>query len=121
MQLVEFGLILIFSALIFISFLASIILSKLVSPRNPSKDKTTSFECGEEPSGAGRGQFVFRYYPYLLMFLVFDVAAMFLFAWAGAFSSLGLDLHMIVLAFLLVVLPPVAYAVNAAGNAERWK
>lgn len=121
MQLVEFALILVFVALIFISFLASIILSKLVSPRNSTEKKTTSFECGEEPSGAGREQIVFRYYPYLLMFLVFDVSAMFLFAWAGAFSSLGLELHMIVLAFLLVVLPPVAYAVNVAARAERWR
>ncbi|MFX1510322.1 MAG: NADH-quinone oxidoreductase subunit A [Promethearchaeota archaeon] len=121
MQLVEFGLILVFIALIFSSFLASIILSRLVSPRNPSKEKTTSFECGEEPSGAGREQFVFRYYPYLLMFLVFDVSAMFLFAWAGAFSSLGFELHLVVLAFLLIVLPPIAYAVNVAARAERWR
>ncbi|MFW9831005.1 MAG: NADH-quinone oxidoreductase subunit A [Candidatus Thorarchaeota archaeon] len=121
MQLIEFGLILIFTVLIFTAFLASIILSKLVSPRNSSKEKTTSFECGEEPSGVGRGQFAFRYYPYLLMFLVFDVSAMFLFTWAGAFSSLGLELHIFLLAFLLIVLPPVAYAVNVAGKAKRWK
>ncbi len=120
MQLEEFGLILVFTGLVFFSFIASIILSKLVSPRNSSKEKNISFECGEEPSGAGRGQFVFRYYPYVLMFLVFDVASMFMFAWAGAFAVLGLELHIRMFAFLLIVIPPIGYAVNVAGKAERW-
>jgi NADH:ubiquinone oxidoreductase subunit 3 (subunit A) len=54
------------------------------------------------------------------MFLVFDVSSMFLFAWASAFASLGLDLHIRILAFLLVVLPLVGYAVDVAGKGERW-
>ncbi|MFX1341813.1 MAG: NADH-quinone oxidoreductase subunit A [Promethearchaeota archaeon] len=120
MQLADFGLILIFMGLVLTSFIVSIILSKLVSPRSSSEGKDTSFECGEEPSGAGRGQFIFRYYPYLLMFLVFDVSSMFLFAWASAFASIGLDLHIRILAFLLIVLPLVGYAVDVAGKAERW-
>ncbi|MFX1562035.1 MAG: NADH-quinone oxidoreductase subunit A [Promethearchaeota archaeon] len=119
-QLEEFGTILLFQLIVFTTFLMTIILSRLLSPRNPNKNKDDSFECGEAPSGYGRSQFVFRYYPYLLMFMVFDVASMFLFAWAAAFSSLGLELHIFIFAFLLTILPPLGFAVHEAGKSERW-
>ncbi len=116
----DFGIILLFQSVVSSSFVLSIIISKLVSPRSPHKDKGVSFECGEEPSGAGRNQFVFHYYPYLLLFLVFDVTSMFLFAWATASATLGFNLHVIVVAFLLTILPPLAIAINLASKKRRW-
>src|SRR2546422_3805496 len=66
---------------------------RLFRPTHPTPLKDLTYECGELPEGEAAIQFHFQYYMFALIFVVFDVAAVFLVLWAfviyGAASDLG--------------------------------
>jgi len=63
-----------------------------------------------------------QYYAYLLMFIVFDVLGMFLYAWASAYEpmNLGLSSDWTVTLFMGMLLVPMAFALILAGRRELW-
>ena len=61
------------------------IVSKILSPRNPSLIKTTPYECGIPASPHKWSQIRIRYYIFAILFLIFDVEAAFLFLWSVIF------------------------------------
>ena len=99
-----------------------VILFLLVSPKDPrpTPEKRAPFESGQIAVGRGRTRFIIQYYPYLLMFVVYDVVAMFLFAWALNLRSLGPSGTLPVVVFLVVLLVPLAYALRLANRPENW-
>jgi NADH-quinone oxidoreductase subunit A len=54
----------------------------LVRPENPSAQKRIPYESGVNPVGDGWSQSQIRYYVFALMFVIFDVEAVFIFPWA---------------------------------------
>lgn len=66
---------------------AAIILSWLLSPKKPNPIKQSTYECGIETVGESWVQFKAQYYIFTLIFLVFDVEAVFLFPWAVALDK----------------------------------
>jgi NADH-quinone oxidoreductase subunit A len=71
-----------------------------------SKVKETPFECGSAPSpGSARQRFAVKFYVIALLFIVFDVEAVFLYPWAVQFRALGWFgyVEMLVFAVTLVV------------------
>jgi len=99
-----------------------VILILLVSPRDrkPTPEKRAPFESGQIAVGRGRTRFIIQYYPYLLMFVVYDVVAMFLFAWALNLRTLGATGTIPVLIFVSVLLVPLGYALHLANRPENW-
>ena len=93
--------------LLIAAFLAGVIasLSKIVGWRRPSKAKLQAYECGMEPTGDAREPFSVKFYLVAMVFILFDVEAIFLYPWAYVFRSLGwygfLEM-MIYIAILLV-------------------
>ncbi len=59
------------------------------APKAPSRAKGTPFECGMLPIGRATGTVHFRYYLFAILFLIFDVEAVFLFPWAITFLDVG--------------------------------
>ncbi len=57
-------------------------LTRLFRPTHPTPLKDLTYECGEVPEGEAEIQFHFQYYMFALIFVVFDVAAIFLVLWA---------------------------------------
>lgn len=86
-------------AIVGIAFIAiTLIASWAVRPHRPSKDKLSTYECGEEPIGPAWTQFRVGYYIYALVFLIFDVEAVFMFPWAAkllGFAKSGQALGML--------------------------
>lgn len=66
-----------------------LLFSKLVNPQHATKEKMAGYECGIPPVGSPWAPFAVRYYVFGLLFLVFDVEAVFLFPWAIVFRTLG--------------------------------
>ena len=66
-----------------------LLMSRLIYPIHPSPEKYSTYECGIEPVGDSWHPFAVRYYIFALLFLVFDVEAVFLFPWAITFRRLG--------------------------------
>jgi NADH-quinone oxidoreductase subunit A len=64
-------------------------ISGLLGPRRPSAIKSASFEAGSESSGMARQRFAVKFYVIALLFIVFDVEAVFLYPWAVNFQALG--------------------------------
>ena len=62
--------------------------TRLFRPSNPTPLKDLVYECGEMPEGEAQIEFHFQYYMFALIFLVFDVAAIFLLLWAFAWGGL---------------------------------
>ncbi len=80
-------------------------ISSLLGPRRPSAIKSTTFEAGSESSGMARQRFAVKFYVVALLFIVFDVEAVFLYPWAVNFQALGWFgyVEMLVFAATLVV------------------
>jgi NADH-quinone oxidoreductase subunit A len=63
-------------------------LSSLVGWRRPSKVKNQAYECGITPTGDAREPFSVKFYLVAIVFILFDVEAIFLYPWAYIFKSL---------------------------------
>jgi NADH-quinone oxidoreductase subunit A len=108
---------------LFVATVALIVVLRLfVTPRDrrPTPEKKKPFESGQIAVGPGRTRFIIQYYPYLLMFVVYDVIAMFLFAWGLDLRALGQAGSVPVLVFIVVLLIPLAYALHLANHRENW-
>ena len=69
----------------------SIGVSSLVGPRRPNPTKLAAYECGNEPlADVKQSRFSVKFYLVAMMFLIFDVEAVFLYPWATVFRDLGL-------------------------------
>lgn len=64
-------------------------LANVLGPRRPSLVKSAPFECGSLPVGSARERFGVKFYVVALLFIVFDIEAIFLFPWAVLFTELG--------------------------------
>jgi len=60
----------------------------LISPKHPAPTKLSPYECGEVPIGDAQVRFNFRFYIYAILFVLFEVEAIFFFPWANAFRDL---------------------------------
>ena len=64
-------------------------LASILGPRQMSAVKAETFECGSETIGNARQRFAVKFYVVALLFIVFDVEAVFLYPWAVNFKLLG--------------------------------
>jgi NADH-quinone oxidoreductase subunit A len=65
------------------------LLAHVLGPFKPNARKLTTFEAGSESSGHARQRFAVKFYVVALLFIVFDVEAVFLYPWAVKFRELG--------------------------------
>ena len=75
----------------------------LVRPSRPQPEKYLTYESGVDPVGAGWAQSNVRYYVYALLFVLFDVEAVFIFPWAvnlEAYETFGLVEMLVFIAIL---------------------
>ena len=72
-MLTEFGKIFIF-ILVGVAFVGiAIVMAYLIRPNRKTKEKLTTYECGEDPVGSSWQKFNIRFYVVALIFLIFDV------------------------------------------------
>jgi len=90
--------------------LLPILLAKVVAPRKPSAIKHATYECGLEASGDSWIQFRIQYYIFALIFIIFDIEAVFIFPWAVAFKQLGLFAFVEMLLFIAILAVGLIYA-----------
>jgi len=94
------------------------VLGVYLGPRRASRTKQEAFECGNPPTGDARERVSVKYYLVAILFLVFDIEAVFIYAWAVVFNdaakgigSVSAVLAMVeMLAFVGIVVVALAYA-----------
>ena len=62
--------------------------SSLIGRRRRSRIKSGAYECGMNPVGDARGRFTVRFYMVAMLFILFDVEAVFMLPWAVVFRRL---------------------------------
>ena len=80
----------IFIAVVGVLIPITLLLTRLVRPNNPQREKLLPYECGIDPVDRARGRYTVRYYIVAILFVVFDVETIFLFPWAVKFKAFGL-------------------------------
>ncbi len=99
----------------------ALILSRMIAPRRRGNPvKFLPMECGQVPSGEGRTHFMMQYYAYILMFVVFDVMSIFLYAWGSILLNLPKSATLPIIAFLGIMFASFAFALYQSGRKNIW-
>ena len=85
-----------------------IVFSLLLGKRaRDSKAKSTAYECGKDPIGAGQSRFSVKFYLVAMIFILFDIEVIFMYPWAVSFRSVigsaGLAAFWAMLAFIVLL------------------
>jgi NADH-quinone oxidoreductase subunit A len=81
----------------------------LLGPKNPTVEKMLPFECGSESSGGRHLKLSVKFYLTAILFVVFDIEAVFIYPWAVQFRSLGWFGLVEMFGFLAVVVVALVY------------
>ena len=101
------------TALGFVLVLTAVLGSKLLAPYAATREKATPYECGMLPIGHIRTRIHVRYYVYAILFLIFDVEAVFLFPWALSLTGSIAEAALYSMVLFIVIL--------GAGLGYAWK
>ena len=85
-------------------------LGALLRPKRPQPQKYIAYESGVDPVGGGWSQSQIRYYVFALLFVMFDVEAVFLFPWAVRVRELGTFGLVEAATFVLILALGLVYA-----------
>ncbi len=108
-MLSQFGIVLLFFIVASMLVMATMFMAGLLRPNRPSKEKLSTYECGEEPIGSTWVKFNIRFYIIALIFLIFDVEVFFLFPWALVYQKLGMFAFIEMMVFLAILVAGYAY------------
>jgi NADH-quinone oxidoreductase subunit A len=99
----------VFAGAALLMFGAMLGVGRLLRPQRPQPEKYVTYEAGSDPVG-GWGQSNVRYYVYALLFVMFDVEAVFIFPWAVRLEALGTFALIEMVIFIVVLTLALAYA-----------
>ena len=68
----------------------TILLSSLLGPKRKTDTKLMPYECGVDPTGTARSRYSIGFYVVAMIFIIFDIEALFLYPWAVIYRKLGL-------------------------------
>jgi NADH-quinone oxidoreductase subunit A len=119
MTLEDFNLaylsVVIFMLVIAIAGSTLLIAGVLFRPKNPSAMKSIPYESGVPPVGRARERYTVRFYIIAMLFVLFDIEAVFLYPWAINFDGFvrrgdGIFILVEMLIFIFIILLGYAYA-----------
>lgn len=87
----------------------------IVRPRRPYPQKLVPYESGNPPVGEPRYRFSVKFYIIAMLFVVFDVEAVFLYPWAVAYDKLGMYGFVEMMLFIFILLVGYVYVWKKGG------
>jgi NADH-quinone oxidoreductase subunit A len=88
---------------------ALIALGVLLGKRVKNRVKDTPYECGIPPVGGARERFSVKFYLVAMLFILFDIEAIFLYPWAVVYRELKLFAFVEMLVFIVLVFAGFLY------------
>jgi NADH-quinone oxidoreductase subunit A len=88
---------------------AIVTLSWIIGYRRPTRAKMSPYECGMTPVGDARERFSVKFYLVAMLFILFDVEAVFLYPWAVILKELKMFGFWEMLIYILIVLVGLFY------------
>jgi NADH-quinone oxidoreductase subunit A len=104
--------------------LVSLVFSSLIGIKKPSKVKLAPYECGCEPVGTARERFSIKFYLIAMLFILFDIEAVFLYPWAVIFKKFiagGLGLFILAEMGVFIIILFVGYIYVWKKGALEWE
>jgi NADH-quinone oxidoreductase subunit A len=108
-----------FAALGVVLVMVMLGVAAVLRPTNPTVTKVLTYECGVDPVGTGWSQSYVRYYVYGLLFVIFDVEAVFIFPWAVIIEQLGVFGLWEMAVFIVILVLGLVYAIRK--GVLRWE
>jgi NADH-quinone oxidoreductase subunit A len=99
--------------------LGTLLLGLIVRPKRPYAQKLSPYESGNPPVGEPRYRFSVKFYVVAMLFVVFDVEAVFLYPWAVAYDKLGMFGFIEMMLFIFILL--VGYIYVWKKGAFEWE
>ncbi|MBM4441863.1 MAG: NADH-quinone oxidoreductase subunit A [Candidatus Rokubacteria bacterium] len=96
----------------FVLVISALLGSRLLAPFSREREKATTYECGMLPIRRASTNVGVRFYLYAILFIIFDVEAVFIFPWALSFVGVGAQAYWVMVAFI---------AILGAGLGYAWK
>ena len=118
-MLSEYLPILLFLIILIIFSIGALSLSFIVSPKKPSDEKLSPYECGFEPFDDARTKFDIRFYLVAILFIIFDLEVAFLFPWAISLGTIGLFGFWSMMIFLLIL--TIGFIYEWKKGALEWE
>ena len=109
-MLSQYAFIAIFAGIAFALPVVGLAMAWMLRPKKPNPIKNATYECGMETIGDTWVQFKAQYYLYALIFVVFDVEAIFVFPWAVAYGQLALYALVEMVLFVAILVGGLLYA-----------
>jgi len=106
----QYAFIGVFAVVAFALPVIGLLLAWLLRPKKPNPAKNATYECGVETIGDTWVQFKAQYFLYALIFVVFDVEAVFIFPWAVAYDRLELFALVEMVLFVAILVGGLLYA-----------
>ena len=103
----------------FMMVLTAIIASRLLAPFSAEREKGTTYECGMLPIRRASTNVGMRCYLHAILFVVFDVEAVFIFPWALAFVGIGQFAYWLMVIFIAILGLGLGYAWKK--GALQWR
>ncbi|MQC18894.1 MAG: NADH-quinone oxidoreductase subunit A [Chloroflexi bacterium] len=97
----------------------ALIVSRLLAPFSEEREKGTTYECGMMPLQRASTNVGMRFYMYAILFVVFDVEAIFIFPWALAFVGIGQFAYWTMVVFISILGLGLGYAWKK--GALQWR
>ena len=102
--------VLIFAAIGGIIALVLFVVPFLFAPKKPDSEKLSAYECGFNPFDDARMKFDVRFYLIAILFIVFDLEAVYLFPWAISFKETGATGYWTMMVFIAELVIGFVYA-----------
>ena len=103
----------------FILIFTALIGSRLLAPFSKERQKMTPYECGMLPIRRASTNIGMRFYLYVILFIVFDVEAVFIFPWAMSFLGIGAFAYWTMVLFITILALSLGYAWKK--GALQWR
>jgi len=97
---------------------ALVVVSALVGKHKRSREKDQPYECGIAPTGDARAPITVQFYMVALLFILFDIEAIFLYPWALVYAELKLFGFVEMLLYIIILL--VGYIFLWKKGALDW-
>ena len=98
---------------------SALIGSRLLAPFSQEREKGTTYECGMLPIRRASTNVGMRFYLYAILFVIFDVEAVFIFPWALSFVGIGPQAYWLMVAFIAILGLGLGYAWKK--GALQWR
>ncbi len=102
--------VLIFMIIAFLFGVVVLLIGQLFRLRRPYPEKLMAYESGNPPVGEARQRFNVRFYIIAMLFVIFDVEAVFLYPWALVYDKIGLYALIEMMLFIVVLVVGYIYA-----------